>query len=111
MGDKMIFVHAVCGKKFINDAICGRCNREVTFEELMVLDPAMASARGGGIRPAMPSEVDYFTRTREYPAAESQEAEETIAKKHRDFTAGFEDRIAAAVAKAYLAAAKKGAKS
>lgn len=109
MGDKLIFVHAKDGHKFINDAICGSCGQEVPIEELLVLDPASASARGGGIRPAMPSEVDYFARTRQYPAQPSKAEEAEALKKQASFQSGFEDRIGVIVAKA-LIAAQKGAK-
>lgn len=110
MGDKLIFVHATDGHKFINDAICGKCGKEVPTDELLVLDPANASARGGGIRPAMPSEVDYFARTRQYPAQPSKAEEAAIAARHDSYSKGFEDRVAAAVAKALIAAQKGGKK-
>lgn len=111
MSEKLIFVHAGCNKKFVNDAVCGRCGKEVPMDELLVLDVAMASSRGGGIRPAMPAEADYFGRIRQYPAAPSKDDEALQAKAHADYARGFEDRIAGAVAKALIAAQKKGAKA
>lgn len=107
MGDKLVFVHGACNKKFVNDAICPRCGKEVPMEELMVHDAAMAAARGGGVRPAMPSEADYYGRIRQYPASASDAQKAEDAKKHESYARGFEDRIAAAVAKALIAAQKK----
>ncbi len=111
--DKLIFVHATDNNKFVNDAICGKCGKEVPADELMVLDPANAASRSGGIRAAYPSEVEYYTRTREYPAQPSADAISATAKAHEDYRAGFEDSIARAVAKALAQASKskKGDKS
>lgn len=111
MADKLVFVHSSCGKKTVNDAICSRCGQEIQLDSLAVHDSAMAAARGGGIRPAMPSEADYFSRTRQFPAAASKEEEAAIAKRQDSYVKGFEDRIASAVAKALIAAQKKGAKA
>lgn len=107
MPEKLVFVHATDGKKFVNDAICGACGKEVPMDELNVMDPAAASSRGGGIRPAMPSEVEYYSRIRQYPAQASAADIAAKAEAHEGYRAGFEDAIARAVVKA-LKASKKG---